>query len=278
VNKILSYGNRTLGDEEYEMVRECEEYFTKMEEHVEIIDGLDNPTGIWKHLRGWAHQNGDTFRLKDGSQPQKFVEEKNGEGSWINIRDFPPEVSIDNRFEREYVEDDEDLLTIFVLDHIGKVRTERGYSRKENLDKMSEYIAVARDRFGFIPCVVSQFNRSLSDSTRRTRLTMAPEKQDFKGTGNTYEDCDVAMGLFNPHEYQMEDFPNTDGVPSYGVQNFVNSDGFNRFRSLHVLKNTYGIDNFDMGLNFIGEIGHFRELPRPENMTKELYDHHTTLR
>jgi hypothetical protein len=275
VNDILSYGDSRLGDEEYEMVCETRDYFEQMQEHVEIIDGLDNPTGIWKHLRGWAHQNGDTFRLKGGSQPQKYIERDGGE--WINIRSLPPDVEIDNRFERIYVPDDEDLLTIFIIDHIGKVRRERGYTKKENLDKMSEYIAVARDRFGFIPVVVSQFNRSLSDSTRRSRLSVAPEKQDFKGTGNTYEDCDVAMGLFNPHEYQMEEFPDHNGLPSYAIQNFVNQDGFNRFRSLHVLKNTYGIDNFDIGLNFIGEIGHFRELPRPENMTRDLYQHYTNV-
>lgn len=219
----------------YEKIQKTKDWFYEMEDDcLTIIDGGVNPTGIWKQATNFMKKRGKVYKP--------------------------------SQHERKFEPYDENELNLLIIDHIGCLTQEREYGRKQTLDKMSEYIRSLRDLYRMTCVVVNQFNRSLSDSTRRTRMTMAPEKQDFKGSGNMYEDCDVAMGLFNPAEYHIEE--NLD----YQMGSFLNSEGFNRYRSLYLLKNTYGISNISLGMNFIGEIGHFRELPKASHMTPEKYE------
>lgn len=67
--------------------------------------------------------------------------------------------------------------------------------------------------------------------------------------------ADVAMALFNPHRYNIDEFN------GYTIQNFISASGDNRFRSLSILKNSWGTDDIDVGLGFVGEVGRFIELP-----------------
>lgn len=222
-----------IGDDIYGKIEKTKEWFYEMEEEcLTIIDGADNPTGLYKHAKKIAEEHG---------------------------RRYNP-----SRYEKAYDAHDEKALFIYIIDHIGCLTGERGYNRKQILDKMSEYLKEMRDLYGWKVVAVNQFNRSLSDSTRRTNMTMAPEKQDFKGSGNMYEDCDIAQALFNPYQYHIEE--NLD----YQIADFVNEDGYNRFRSNYVLKNTYGISNFSLGMNFLGEIGHFRTLVPPDQIDPTL--------
>jgi hypothetical protein len=241
VPTLFGWGSKksNMPDEIYQKIVESKDYFYEMQEIVEIVDGMENPTGIYNHLTRWAMQNGKLVKL--------------------------------NQFERAYIPNNPNLITVFIIDHIGKLKTERDFNDKAKLDKMSEYISIVRDLYGFTPVVVSQFNRSLSDSTRRTRMSLMPEAQDFKGSSNMYEDCDVAITLFNPHRYHMPDFM------GYQVQKMVNPTGHNRFRAIGVLKNTYGIDDFHVGMQFVGEVGLYRELPKPDQISAEDYTKYTTL-
>ena len=124
---------------------------------------------------------------------------------------------------------------------------------------MSEYNGIFRDLYGFSVVAISQFNRSLADSTRMKNKTLAPEPSDFKDTSNTYEDADLVVGLFNPFKLKI-----TDDL-GYEVDNFINAKGYNRYRSVHVLKNSFGVDDIAIGLYFIGEMGLWKELPKPED-------------
>ena len=57
----------------------------------------------------------------------------------------------------------------------------------------------------------------------------------------------------------------------YQIDKFVDGHGRNRFRSIKVLKNSYGDDDVSVGMNFIGECGLFKEMPRPRDMRPEHY-------
>ena len=46
--------------------------------------------------------------------------------------------------------------------------------------------------------------------------------------------------------------------------------GKQRFRSLHILKNSFGTDQVTFGLHFIGESMHFKVLPRPDTEHSKL--------
>jgi hypothetical protein len=47
--------------------------------------------------------------------------------------------------------------------------------------------------------------------------------------------------------------------------------GAKYFRSLRLIKNSYGSDDLRIGLGFLGEIGMFKELPRRKDMQESDY-------
>jgi hypothetical protein len=222
-----------VSQEIYEKIVETLDYFDEMSDVVKIIDGAENPTGVFKQLEQTAKDNGTL---------------------------------IINEFDRTYKANNDKKITLVVLDHIGKVKKERGFSKKETIDKMSEYLGISRDLYKFSPIVVSQFNRSLSDSQRARNKEITPDPDDFKDSGNLYEDCDVALALFNPYKYKVFDHM------EYEIDKFVNNKGYNRFRSISALKNSYGVDDVRYGYGFIGEIGMFHELPKADDMSDAYYE------
>lgn len=218
-------------------IAECEEFINEMLDSgiIDLVDGAENPTGIYKNVKDFALHSGKEDLIKhnkeDGSSYTELV----------------------------YTPDNKEQYTILVLDHIGKLKREthggKLLSKKENIDKMSEYLGLMRDRYGISPVVISQFNRGLSDSQRMRNKTVAPEPDDFKDSGNMYEDADVAFALFNPYKLKVDE------DLGYRVDKFVTNTGYNRYRSGYVLKNSFGIDDVGIGLKFIGECGYFSELP-----------------
>lgn len=235
VPTLYGWGSKKnhISEETYQLICKTLNYFDKMEEVVKVIDGSENPTGVYNQLVQNAKQNGSVVQKSE--------------------------------FEKEYVPNDNKKITLVVVDHIGKLRRERGYSKKEGIDKMSEYLGIARDFYGYSPVVVSQFNRNLSDSQRARNKELTPDPDDFKDTGNLYEDADVALALFNPFKFKVFDHM------EYDIAKFVNHKGYNRFRSVTALKNSYGIDDFRIGYGFVGEIGLFKEIPRANEMTHDVY-------
>lgn len=272
--------SKGLPDEVYRKVKKAGNWFRKMQDDcVTIIDGSINPTGMWKHMQSIAYQKGTRYRKEETKRGYKIKEaewdERNSVVDWKTIAEdnvpdnFELEDSHENKYQR-YEENKKDMV-IYIIDHIAKFDIEQGFSERMNLKKGSEYIANARDRFGFSQVVVDQFNRSLSDTSRRVNLNLRPEPSDFHGASNMFNDSDVCQALFDPHSYELDQDCN------YNVQSFIHPQGHNRYRSNYVLKNTYGIKDFNFGMQFIGEIGLFRQLPRPSNMTTEDYTKATTI-
>jgi len=272
VPTIMGWGTakRPLEDHELELIDEYKEYFSEMETIITVQDGVNNPTGVYKQLVDLALLHGNEYRRDSEGHLFKRDREKfiTGEPEWINISDetgLPKEVAELERYDGIYIPYDPKLIILFVIDHLGKVRHESGLNDKGTLDKMSAYIQIARDHYGMCGIGINQFNRNNSNIMRRVNTDMSPEKSDFKGSGNMYEDADVVIGLFNPFEFGISSYL------KYKVNKLVNDEGYNRFRSSSILKNTYGIDNAAFGCQFIGECGFYKELPKAGDMTEQLY-------
>ncbi len=225
-----------VSQELYEKICEGFDYFEKMcADVVDVRSKIENPTGIANHIREVAESQGKFERI--------------------------------DKYRKRYIPNNDNLITLVILDHIGRISPERGYNTVENLKKMSEYLSIQRDVYGFSPVVVCQFNRGIQETQRRTSsaINLVPEERDFKGAGNMYEDSDIAMGLFNPFKYGLSSFQN------YDVGAMRSDKGHSRFRSLHVLKSNQGIDDFEGYTQFIGETGTFAELPAPDKLTPAEY-------
>jgi replicative DNA helicase len=228
VNYILSRGKNRISEEDYRLAMTYSGYVDQMFDSLEIIDKPENPTGIWHHLLDYSKKVG---KWED---PEKLT---------------------------EYTANDPNLYTIVIVDHLGLVKNERGYTKKENIDKLSEYMILLRNKCGFIPVLISQFNRSLSSADRFRIDRVTPQLSDFKDTGNPQEDANVVMSIFSPQRYEIPEFR------GYDITLLKN-----RYRNLSILKNRDGEADINIGLKFLGEVGYFSELPKASEMNVEDYN------
>lgn len=233
INYILSRGKNRISEDHYKLVTSNLDYFDEMSDILDIYDIPENPTGIFNKLIDSA--------IKGGVDSNK-----------------------DNIFKEKYVPKDENLYNIVVIDHASLIRKERGFSTKDLIDKMSEYLIIVRNKFNYTPVVIQQLNRSGNDPVRLRTGKLEPMLSDMKDSGNVVQDCNVALALFSPVRYEMEDHrkyiidPGNNGLGS-------------RYRSLSILKNRDGESDKTIGLQFIGEIGHFSEIKKASEMKKEDY-------
>ena len=233
VAKLLGWNDK-MSAEEYAIFSSYEDYIKQVEEIVTIIDGPENPVGIAKELKEYALSCGHIEQI--------------------------------DKYNKRYVPDDENTITLVVIDHIGLLKELKDYPNKKALiDKMSNELRYARDFYGFSPVVVSQFNRDISNIIRIKNGDVEPQLEDFADSSQTQNDADVVMALFDPLRYKVPD-------PSgYDTAKLVDTTGAKFFRSLRIIKNSYGSDDIRIGLAFHGEIGMFKELPRKKDITDADY-------
>ena len=233
VSRLLGW-NEKMTPDEHDLFLMYEDYMHQMDDVITIIDGPENAVGIAKELKAHA--------LKYGRIEQ--VDE-------YNKRYFPNN-------ERE--------ITIVIIDHIGLLKTTKDQpTKKEAIDKMSDELRYARDFYGYTPVVVSQFNRSISNIVRLKNGDVEPQLEDFAESSSTQNDADVVLALFDPMRYKVAD-------PSgYDLEKLKDQFGAKYFRSLRLIKNSYGEDDVRIGLGFLGQIGMFKELPKQKNMTENDY-------
>ena len=233
VGKMLGWTDKMTKDE-HDIFLTYKEYMEKMEEVITIIDGPENPVGIAKELKEYALQNG---RIEQLDQHNKI-----------------------------YIPNDENVITLVIIDHIGLLKTTKDLStKKQVIDKMSDELRYARDFFGYSPVVVSQFNRDISNPIRIKNGDVEPQLEDFKESSQTQDDADVILALFDPMRYKVAD-------PSgYDLNKLKDEFGAKYFRSVRLIKNSYGEDDIRIGLGFLGQVGMFKELSKRKDITDSDY-------
>ena len=234
VSKLLGWTDK-MSKDEHDLFLTYRDYMGELNECITIIDGPENPVGIAKELKAHALENGSIEKLDE--------------------------------FNKIYVPNHENEVTIVVIDHIGLLKTTKDQpTKKEAIDKMSDELRYARDFYGYTPVVVSQFNRSISNPMRIKNGDVEPQLEDFAESSSTQNDADIVMALFDPLRYKVAD-------PSgYNLDKLRDEYGAKYFRSLRLIKNSYGEDDIRIGLGFLGQIGMFKELPRRKDMTDSDYE------
>lgn len=234
VNKLLGWTEKMTKDE-HDLFLMYEDYMERMKEVITIIDGPENAVGIAKELKAHALENGRIEQIDE--------------------------------YNKRYFPEDENTITLIVVDHIGLLKTTKDQpTKKQTIDKMSDELRYARDMYGYSPVVVSQFNRDISNPIRIKNGDVEPQLEDFAESSQTQNDADVVLALFDPMRYKVAD-------PSgYDLNKLRDQFGAKYFRSLRLIKNSYGEDDVRIGLGFLGQVGMFKELPRQRDMTDEIYD------
>lgn len=183
-NYILSRGENHLSKDHYELVEELynaelKDLFGEYDDkgnclkkgRIDFHQDKMNPEGIRLYLLNYAREHGnfttESYEIK-GDDGKSYTREK----------------------ITGYNEHDPNLYTIIILDHVGLMSLERGFNKKENIDKMSSHFVWLRNICKFTPVVLSQFNRDLG-KTERMKFSgeqLSPSLEDFKDSGNLGED------------------------------------------------------------------------------------------
>jgi hypothetical protein len=235
IAKLLGWWETKLNKDEHDLFLMYEDYMNELLSIVDIIEGAQNPTGIYKYIKEYAELNGTTEQISE--------------------------------YKKVYIPDNPDKIVIILEDHLGLTKLEKGMSyKKEAIDKVSEYNQLFRDFYGYAPVPISQLTRNLSNPIYQKMDSFEPTLDDVKESGRPGEDSDVVISLFDPIRFKTTD-------PSYNVNNFIDgSNGANFFRSVKILKNTYGEDSIRCGMAFMGVTGIFKELPKKQFMEEFDYN------
>lgn len=211
-----------------------------------IFSDESNPTGIYKECKKYAEDNGKTvyktIKIKDELGFEKSVE----------------------KFDH-YEPNNPNEYVIPVIDTVNLVELERGYTKKQAIDKLSEYAAkYMRNRYGQSPVFIQQQNTDNesveSVKFNRTRPTTA-------GLGDskyTAHDANIVLGIFSPFKFGLDTYL------EYDIKKFKD-----HFRTLEVLVNRDGELGGIIGLFFDGATCTWNELPKPNNTAEmgQVYAH-----
>jgi len=234
VAKLLGWTEK-MDHDEHDLFLMYEDYINEMSNVITIIDGPENAVGVAKELKAHALKNGSIEQLDE--------------------------------YNKRYIPNDENIVTIVIIDHIGLLKTTKDQTtKKQAIDKMSDELRYARDFYGYTPVVVSQFNRDISNPMRIKNGDVEPRLEDFAESSQTQNDADVVLALFDPMRYKVAD-------PSgYSLDKLKDEFGAKYFRNLRLIKNSYGEDDVRIGLGFLGQIGMFKELKKRKDMTDADYE------
>ena len=238
---ILSLGDRKLGEAHRKLVDEIKEkYLDPLFKKIDFFEEREVPTGIYKHMVSHAAKIGDI-------QYENYT---------INETDDLGKPTGKTTVKQRMVgfKNNTNTKTIFIVDHVGLCKKQSGFTKKDNIDKLSEYSVILRNLFGFIPVLISQFNRDLGkvDRLKFSGEQLQPSVEDFKDTGACSEDASVVIALFNPGLY-----PHIHTHLGYDLNKV--GDGY---RSLHILANRHGICGVNLSFNLEGNTGICTELEK----------------
>lgn len=205
------------------------------EEHV-IFSSETNPTGIYKFCKNYAEEHGKVI-FKSVIYKDEFGMKKDGQAFDYYVPDNP----------NEYV--------FPVIDTINIVESERGYTKKETIDKLSEYCTkYLRNRYGQSPIIIQQQNTD-NESIDSIKLSRnRPTTAGLRDSKCTSHDANIVLGIFSPYKFGL------DSYLGYDIRRFKD-----HFRTLEVLANRDGELGGIVGLFFDGVTCTWSELPKLED-------------
>lgn len=201
---------------------------------IEFIEQKDNPTGLRNNLLSYAEQHG------------KFVYEhysimENG-------------VKVNKSRIIGYKADNPEEYVITVTDHLRKLKRERNFSLKENMDKWIEYSVELRNWCSYTFAHIVHLNRALSvvDRIKYFKDKLYPTGDDVKDSGNLSEECDFLLTMFNPKDEK------------YNINKHFDVDITNieNYRSIHLVESRDTDCPQHLQLEMMGGINYFQPINR----------------
>lgn len=229
---IMSW-QKPLSDENYNYLLKGKEWLNSISHKLIIYDKTLNRDSFYRQAMNLLEDNGNFIESKDG------------------LRTI-------------YKPNNPNKLIIGVVDHISLVVPKSGATRKEEMDAISSYAVRLREKCGFTWVFLQQENRNVSNMERRKAELLEPDSSDLKDSGCMYNDSNVCISIFNPLQLKLKvhdryKIINEDDTNFHGLRD--------RYRALFIIKNREGEPNKKIPVNFFGEIGYWKTLPKAEEIT-----------
>lgn len=244
---LMSAKNKALDAEILELIEgnSIQRILKFYSQCVEFVTGETTAAGIYRRMMSYAEANGNiyysNYKVKDDF------------GNMVERRSFS-----------HYVPNDPKRYVLFIVDHVSLLMPEKGTSRKDAIDRLSNYCVNLRDDFGFSPVIIQQqaFNETAenlkSGNTRPTLTGLSDSKY-------TARDSNIVLGLYSPYRGKEPNFL------GYDITLLRDS-----FRSIEVLANRNGETGGIIGLLFKGSLCYFKEMPAQNS--EELDDMYNELK
>lgn len=162
-----------------------------------------------------------------------------------------------------YEPKDKDEYVIILADHAGRLEQERGMTKKETIDKLSEYFMGFRDRYNYTPVLIQQQNSDTVSLDAFKANKIRPTYNGLMDSKQPGQDASVVLGLTCPYSFE---------IPDYLGYNIRRLKGYARF--LEVVLNREGESNTVLPLYFDGATNFFRPLPNAKDTAnlQRVYD------
>jgi hypothetical protein len=239
--------DRVLDENVLKIIEKYSEYFRKIEEIVEFIDDVKNPTGIYNLVRSYAAENGTQHKKK-----VEFID---------NVTKKVKEIKeIDDYYEPN----DPEEYVFIIIDHISLISQEKDGDRllnkHESIVKLSSnYLVKLRNKYGYIPVVIQQQAQAQESVENLKAGRLKPSLDGLGDCKLTQRDANMVLGLFDPFRHQI---PTYEG---YNIKLFKH-----RIRFMEILANRNGRAAVTCPMYFDGATNFFKELPNPLEEKEEL--------
>lgn len=224
---MLSKTSRgVLSDFGYQKINECREWLEKVEKALNIQDTSMSYEDFKRRTFQALNERGDF----------------SGEGD--NMR---------------YTPHNSEAIQLFIIDHLGKVRCDKGRSKKQEIDLVSDCIIQFRNMTGASFVAIMQSNRGGMAVSRVKMGYNEPRVEDIKDSNNPAEDANEVLALYDPQRDKLSTYRGFDVAAYRGG-----------LRSICFLKGRNMQANSVIVMNFWGKTGHFDELDSEETYKPEV--------
>lgn len=223
VNILQSVGKNRINDNIHMAVKETKGYFSELEKNLIFHDGNISPSGIIEEVNDYAISN----------------------GKMVNGR---------------YVPNNKDEYVIIIVDH-ASLLTEEGGNIKKTIETLSHYFISIRKKYKYIPVLIQQQSAEKENVEHFKNSKLEPSKDGLGESKLTYNDCDIALGIFQPQKHEIINYR------GYNIEQMGDA-----YRNLSIFKNRYGTSPANVGLYFDGAVNFFKELPRKDDINSSIYE------
>lgn len=171
---------------------------------------------------------------------------------WLS--QFGEFIQLDEHKE-EFIEHDSSSYKIVLLDHIRLISGNE--SVKTKIDLVCDYFVYFRNKCNITGVLIQQINRNSKSVERKQNGYELLQLDDLADSSGPAQSAEVVIMLYYPYREKIS------RCEGYDIAKQLK----NRGRIIQIAKNRYGRSDVNKGCIFYGEIGMFRELPKPSEIT-----------